>query len=83
MYLSINFIVIFHLFSVLIIPKHTLSVSTSTSTSTTAASNSEGSPDAMNERKINFLHYLSSSGIYHDFKEKLKPKLQRAARCEY
>ena len=47
---------------------------------TIAVSQSEGGLEAMNERKINFLHYLSTSGVYHDFKEKLKPKLQRAAR---
>jgi hypothetical protein len=44
------------------------------------ASSAEGALDALADRKINFLHYLSSSGIYHTFKEKLKPKIQRAAR---
>ena len=46
------------------------------------ASSAEGALDAMADRKVNFLHYLSSSGIYHTFKEKLKPKIQRAARSE-
>ena len=40
-------------------------------------------PDAMAHRKAQFLHYLSSSGVYHSFKEKLKPKIQRVARARY
>ena len=40
-------------------------------------------PDAMALRKAQFLHYLSTSGVYHSFKEKLKPKIQRVARARY
>ena len=40
-------------------------------------------PDAMAERKMQFMHYLSTSGVYHSFKERLKPKIQRVARARY
>ena len=46
----------------------------------TVTSTADGSQDAMTDRKTNFLHYLSSSGVYHNFKEKLKPKIQSVAR---
>lgn len=32
------------------------------------------------ERKAEFMYYLSSSGVYHMLKEKLKPKIQRSVR---
>lgn len=35
------------------------------------------------ERKAQFLHYLTTSGIYHDLKEKLKPRIQRLVREKY
>ena len=37
----------------------------------------------MAERKMQFMHYLSTSGVYHSFKERLKPKIQRVARARY
>ena len=40
-------------------------------------------PDALAERKMQFMHYLSTSGVYHSFKERLKPKIQRVARARY
>lgn len=38
---------------------------------------------ALDDRKAEFLYYLSSSGIYHSLKESLKPKIQRVVRAEY
>jgi len=35
------------------------------------------------ERRSAFMHYLSTHGIYHSFKEKLKPKIQRVVRDKY
>lgn len=37
----------------------------------------------VNERKAEFMHFLSSHGIYHSLKEKLKPKIQRVVREKY
>jgi tetratricopeptide (TPR) repeat protein len=37
----------------------------------------------INERKAEFMHFLSSHGIYHSLKEKLKPKIQRVVREKY
>jgi tetratricopeptide (TPR) repeat protein len=38
---------------------------------------------ALDDRKAEFLYYLSSSGMYHSLKESLKPKIQRVVRAEY
>ena len=35
------------------------------------------------DKKIEFLHYLSTSGTYHSLKEELKPKIQRAVRAHF
>lgn len=47
----------------------------------------EGSGDvnvkSIDDKKLEFLHYLSSSGIYHTLKESLKPKIQRVVRAEF
>ena len=42
-----------------------------------------GGETEMEQRKANFLHHLSSSGLYHALKEKLKPKIQRVVREKY
>ena len=34
-------------------------------------------------RKAHFMHYLSTHGVYHRFKEALKPRIQRYARERY
>jgi hypothetical protein len=47
------------------------------------ASVTETTRAAMDERKIQFLHHLSVSGVYHRLKEKLKPSIQRVARGHY
>ena len=48
---------------------------------------SEGSDDvnvkSIDDKKVEFLHYLSSSGVYHTLKESLKPKIQRVVRAEF
>lgn len=35
------------------------------------------------ERRASFLYHLSTSGIYHNFKENLKPRIQRVVRAKY
>jgi len=35
------------------------------------------------DRKIEFLHYLSTSGSYHSLKDSLKPKIQRVVRAQF
>jgi len=37
----------------------------------------------LTERRSAFMHYLSTHGHYHRFKEKLKPKIQRIVRDRY
>jgi tetratricopeptide (TPR) repeat protein len=44
--------------------------------------NGESAND-MEQRKIHFLHHLTSNGIYHRLKESIKPRIQRAARKRY
>ncbi len=47
-------------------------------------SNSQNSDSlSVVERKAEFMHYLSTSGTYHAFKERLKPKIQRLVRDKY
>ena len=38
---------------------------------------------SFDDRKIEFLHYLSTSGSYHSLKESLKPKIQRVVRARF
>jgi hypothetical protein len=52
--------------------------------SPTSAGNAEGGvPATQIDRQAEFMHYLSTSGIYHDFKERLKPRIQRVVRERY
>lgn len=49
------------------------------------AGNNSQTSDSLSvvERKAEFMHYLSTSGTYHAFKERLKPKIQRLVRDKY
>ena len=38
---------------------------------------------SFDDRKVEFLHYLSTSGVYHAMKESLKPKIQRVVRSQF
>lgn len=49
----------------------------SDSSASKTANNSSNAPATLSDRKAGFLHYLSSSGVYHSLKEKLKPRIQR------
>lgn len=42
-----------------------------------------GGESEMDQRKSSFLHHLSASGVYHAFKERLKPRIQRVVREKY
>ena len=48
-----------------------------------AANQLAGVQVATDERKMQFMHHLSISGIYHHLKEKLKPRIQRVVRERY
>jgi hypothetical protein len=53
---------------------------------TAAGSGAGGEPVVQTtqiDRQAEFMHYLSTSGIYHDFKERLKPRIQRVVRERY
>ena len=43
----------------------------------------EADKNELQQRKLHFLHHLTSSGLYHRLKETLKPRIQRAARQRY
>jgi hypothetical protein len=47
------------------------------------AETDKGHSTGFEDRKIEFLHYLSSNGTYHSLKESLKPKIQRVVRKKY
>jgi len=51
--------------------------------SASASASAAGDDVTMADRKADFLHYLSTNGAYHSFKEALKPKVQLAARHLY
>lgn len=38
---------------------------------------------SLSEKRADFMHYLSSNGIYHSFKEQLKPRIQRIVRDKF
>ena len=51
-------------------------VAAANSTSDPAAANGNGSAQTPEERKLEFLEFLTSNGIFHELKETLKPKVQ-------
>jgi len=48
-----------------------------------SSSSAAAAVSTMSDRKAEFLHFLSTNGAYHSFKEALKPKIQRVARHLY
>lgn len=48
-----------------------------------SASTGSGNSSAEIDRKAEFMYYLSSSGVYHIMKERLKPRIQRVVRDMY
>ena len=49
----------------------------------TAKGDGDMNAKGLEDKKIEFLHYLSSSGVYHRLKEGLKPRIQRVFRAEF